>query len=742
MRKLFLSVIILLFGAGVFAVDAKNPLEKDPAKDVVEVLKVKADQPLSTDMAAAQACKKIIAGEFKAAKVFLATVSDANDARIKKLRDILGTYDGIQAGREKSRKEYYDEQIAELDKLAKAADANGLEDVNDITKVLSAALKAKDYALEADKNKILEKPIVKKSIEKSIEKAVEFEEKGEWLEALLNCYSFITLIDEDNKKWEEHREKLTEKALIKASLTDSPCEQSKERHKDIDKEMFKRAITALDYNYVTTIDYSELARKALKRCQLLVSVLTKMELDESISFQRDIDGISAWNSGLNTELEKIDESLIGVTRDKFLNIFNKVLALNGKTIKLTEEVLIAQFAEAALGELDPYTMLVWPWYVEDFKKSMQSEFSGVGIEISKRDGPLTVSSLLADTPAYNSGIDAGDIIEAVDGESTKDMTLECAVRKITGPEGTPVVLTVRNPKEDDSRDIKIVRAKIKVPTIRSWRRNEQGKWLNMIDDVDKIGYIRITSFTSEKTSDELEKQLDELEKAGMQGLVLDLRFNSGGYLTQAIEVVDKFVSSGLIVSTRPRLGSFPTWEIAKKSNVHPDYPLVVLINGQSASASEIVAGALQDETHKRALLVGSRTYGKGSVQTIIGYPGGGAQLKYTMAHYHLPSGHRVKNRYEREKLDKEDWGVAPDIEVDLKGNEIKKLYEVQRDNAVLFSKEHNGDPNDVQKHSVRETIDSDPQLGIAVLILKTQLVQQEISASDIIAKNRNVSQEK
>jgi carboxyl-terminal processing protease len=180
-----------------------------------------------------------------------------------------------------------------------------------------------------------------------------------------------------------------------------------------------------------------------------------------------------------------------------------------------------------------------------------------------------------------------------------------------------------------------------------------------------------------------------------------------------------FVEKGTIVSTQPRVG-LPTWETAKKKGTHPDYPLVILINSGSASASEIVSGALADKTFSRAILVGEQSYGKGSVQTISPYPGGGAQLKYTMAYYHLPSGQRVNDRYAMEKLGKKDWGIKPDVKIELTNEEIKKVLDIERDNDVVAAADHK---QKLTRHNLTETLEADSQLAIAVLVAKTKLVE-------------------
>jgi carboxyl-terminal processing protease len=444
---------------------------------------------------------------------------------------------------------------------------------------------------------------------------------------------------------------------------------------------------------------------------------------------------AAWSSSLDGLLDEVKSSansLTGLGKNKFLDIFEKVLQLNETTVDLPESVLISQFAGAALAALDPYTIIIWPKQVQDFEQMMTNEFMGIGIEISKVKGRLTVSSLLVDTPAYNSALDAGDVIEKVEGVPTKDMTLFCAAKKIKGPAGTKVTLTVRRPNDDKTTedkvfDITITRDKIVVPTVRGWQRTREGEWLHMIDEESKIGYVRLTSFSSD-TAPGLEGVLRQLERAGMRGLILDLRSNTGGLLDSAVSVADKFVEEGFIVSRQPRAGQVAIYEEAHRRGTHPDYPLVILINSRSASASEIVAGALADPVHKRAILVGNRTHGKGSVQGITGYLGRGAQLKYTMAYYHLPSGRKVESQEAMEKVGRKDWGVGPNVEVVSRNDELKKMREVQRHNDVLVKAEHEDANEDFKKHTIEETLASDPQLAVGLLVVRSKLLQAETLA--------------
>lgn len=722
------------------------------------------------------ACKLIYDGKFDSAKEIISQAHNDSGAELnetlRQLLEIINEYQDLTQNRQSAWHDTYKQQLAELEKLqaavpqetlsADTSDVNNVaaisdaNDANDIFNTLSVIAKASEFANEAQRAELLSKPFVKKVFQKVIDKAAEYELQGKWLEAYTTCYAWLQAIDPNNKAYSDYADELLDKAGIVASFQDSPCETSQERFQGIKKEMFIRAIDAMDVHYVNDIDYSQMAIKAIRRCGLLTEVMTTSFLqnlpnegDEKSFSPPDANELSAWSAALAAVLSEVEAASSKPSefdKDKFIEVFERILALNTATIQLPRTVLIAQFSEASLSALDPYTVMVWPRQVQDFERMMTNEFTGIGIEISRPKGLLTVSSLLPDTPAYRSGLDAGDEIVAVDGVETKDMSLICAVHKITGPKGTKVTLTIKRPGEENTRDITITRAKITVPTIRGWQRTETGKWLYMITDsslssvrsssttnneqrtMNGIGYVRLTSF-SEETPSALEKVLNELEQEGLKGLILDLRFNSGGLLDSAVGVADIFIEEGWIVRTQPGFGRTPTYKIANKKGTHPNYPLVILINSSSASASEIVAGALADQLHERAVLVGERTHGKGSVQGITHYPGGGAQLKYTMAYYHLPSGQRVKSREAVEKERRNDWGVGPDIEVKIgsdslvMSDELRKMLSVQRDNDVLVQVGRGVDREAPKKYTVEETLAADPQLAVAVLVIKTKLIQ-------------------
>jgi len=644
--------------------------------------------------------------------------SEGNSPAATQIQAIVSDYNKLQKSIQQARKDSYEEQLAQLKKFKSAPENNE----PNLLEVFPVIVKAHDFADEEHKAAVLEMPYVKETIEKAKKAAEVSEAKGEYIDALLYCHSWLAVLYEDDKTYTDKRDQLEDKAVIKASMQDSPCESTMDRYAKVTPDIFIRSLDMLEYGYVTPFRYSDMTEKVFKRLNYLAEVLSFCkDSDETIKIKFEKNNIPKFIAGinaLNKEYNNPESSMM--SRDQFIKLFKSVLALNSITIKFSEQILIWHISDAALNSLDPHTTLIWPRQVEEFEKNMTNEFTGIGVEISKQDGLLKAVSLVPGAPAYFSGIDAGDIIEAVNGESTKDMSITCAVSKITGPAGTKVKLLVRRPDEEKGKEIEITRAKIVVPTIRGWSRDDSGNWQNFIDDKNKIGYIRITQFSATTAAD-LDAMMTQLEGQGLKALILDLRYNTGGYLQSAADITDLFVEKGVMVSTQPRVG-LPTWETAEKKGTHPNYPLVILINSGSASASEIVSGALSDKTFARATLVGEQSYGKGSVQTISDYPGSGSQLKYTMAYYHLPSGQRVNDRWAMQKQNRKDWGVMPNIKFELVGDEIKKMLEIERDNDVLAAADHDENKTKIKRHDLQETLASDYQLEMAILVARAKLI--------------------
>jgi C-terminal peptidase prc len=726
MQKLFLWISIIVLGLIALTGSSCNPKQssQDPPPATVTIAQEALSLEDGPDLQ--PVADSICQGDFEQAREILQQMPDHPSAG--QMRILIDRYFQIEEQRDQKRQAAYQEQRDELEKIKERiaeTETPDVLDVNDIDDTMVAVIRTREYAVGDEKAAILDDPFVLDALTQMKVNADADEQQGKWMDAYAHCYYWLTAIFEDDDAYQDKAEELIELSAIELGLKDSTCgETATERYQGIEPEMFLRALQLLGGNYVHEVDYQQMITDALKRCRLLARVLENTQ--ESLAWSATKEQLSEWNLGLET-LQPEDDQLTQNTEKKpesVLRVFEGVLALNAITLKLPETVVIAHFAEAALASLDPFTSLVWPWNVKDFEKSMTQQFTGIGVEISKSTGILKVVSLLPDTPAYKSGLDADDEIVAVDGEPTEDMSIRCAVSKITGPKGTKVSLTIRRPSTGETTEVVIRRDKIVVQPLRGWTRDAGGEWNDLIDIENRIGYIRLTAFT-ENSGPDLDESLRKLEKAGLNGLILDLRFNSGGYLQASADVVDLFVKEGLIVTSKPRQG-LETYEIAHRSGTHPDYPMVVLINGSSASASEIVAGALQDPKHRRATLVGQRSYGKGSVQVVTPYTGDGSQLKYTIAYYHLPSNQRVQNRYQVIKEGRKDWGIAPDVEVELRTNEIKEMVDIQRNNDVLARTDHEANGGSMKRHAIRETLQADPQLSIGLLVLQSKLTAQGI----------------
>lgn len=339
--------------------------------------------------------------------------------------------------------------------------------------------------------------------------------------------------------------------------------------------------------------------------------------------------------------------------------------------------------EAALRgmikELDPYSSYIPPEELARFNQQVDQQFGGIGIQVQPdpRTSRILVISPLPDTPAYKAGVRAGDIVTEVEGYDTENMPLSRAVELMKGPPGETVSIKVRHLSATEDEEIVMKRAIISVKSVLGDKWGKDGAWDFLVDDEQKIGYVRLTQF-GRKSAEELAAAIDTLQKQGMKGLILDLRFNPGGLLSQAVEISDMFVESGTIVSTEGKNTEKRTFE-ATKAGTLPDFPMAILINRFSASASEILSACLQD--HKRAVVVGERSWGKGSVQNVIELESGASALKLTTAGYLRPSGKNI-HRFPDSKVT-DEWGVHPDEEVKFTRKELEDYDEYRRARDVL-----------------------------------------------------------
>ena len=375
-----------------------------------------------------------------------------------------------------------------------------------------------------------------------------------------------------------------------------------------------------------------------------------------------------------------------------------------------EEVSDQDLVEAAINgmltSLDPHSAYLPDDNFQKMQVQTRGKFGGLGIEVTMENGFVKVVSPIDDTPADKAGILPEDLIISVDGESIVGLTLNDAVEKLRGPIGSNVKISVQR-AQDEPFEVNIIRDEIKIRSVRSRL-------------YETIGYIRITTF-SEQTSPGLQKAMDDLRAEtaeGLTGLVLDLRNNPGGLLSEAIRVSDSFLEKGEIVSTRGRGKNDIQHAYARPGDISDGLPLVVLINSGSASASEIVAGALKD--HRRAVVMGTRSFGKGSVQTITPMPGHGA-MRLTTALYFTPSGVSIQAK-----------GISPDIEVALARIEKLEGGLVREEDlrGALDNQEGGAEPtaDNTAPAEPKDPIEIDYQLARAVDLLRGLSVFNALSA--------------
>ncbi|MCO6430026.1 MAG: S41 family peptidase [Deltaproteobacteria bacterium] len=410
-----------------------------------------------------------------------------------------------------------------------------------------------------------------------------------------------------------------------------------------------------------------------------------------------------------------------------LKIFTDVISIVQRDYvrEADSKKLVEGAIKGMLATLDPHSGYLDPDFYKDLQVQTKGEFGGLGLEITIKDGLLIVVAPMEGSPAEQAGIRAGDSIIKIEGKYTKEYSLVDAVKKLRGARGTPITLSIYRKGVAKLFDVTVIRDKITVKSVRS-------RYLG-----DGYGIVRISQFM-EKTSDDLKSAIMQIsgsiEDGELKGLILDLRNNPGGLLTQAIRVSDMFLKEGVIVYTDGRVENQKQKFYAHSRGTEPDYPVVVLVNNGSASASEIVAGALKD--HGRALILGTQTFGKGSVQTITPLENGGA-LTLTTALYYTKSGNSIQLT-----------GVKPDIEMDVKPEEENIKQQEEEENPLSGYREEdlpgaidnpNGKrspanimqkinripssgsdlPTSLEKTELSELLKKDPQMERALELLKT-----------------------
>lgn len=528
---------------------------------------------------------------------------------------------------------------------------------------------------------------------------------------------------EEDKKDDKKKNDLDDDEPVK--ITREPWEQ---RLKGVQMSMFRQTISRAAHQHISNPGYTPLIKGALDA--LLIMAETP-GLEESFKKFKDAERVGKFRDGIKKIQTNLAANNAPLNFLQASEIVDQISDLNDNTVAIPEPVLVFELSDGATSQLDDFSSIIWPHDLEQFSRNVEGKFYGVGIQISKRDGRLTVVSPLEGTPAHKAGIRANDVIAKVNDVDTADWSVDRAVREITGPENTPVKLGIDRAGEKVF-EVELRRAEIVIESVKGWDHKAGGGWNYYVDRENKIGYVRLTQFIPQSVKG-LDEAVEQMEKDnGLSALILDLRGNPGGLLSSAVDISDRFVGEGTIVSTVNSANRETKRYEARAEHSYKRIPIVVLVNQGSASASEIVSGAVQD--YQRGLIIGNRSFGKGSVQDLFPMDGGKAALKLTTQYYRLPAG-RIIHRKPGDKV----WGINPDLEVKMTTTQIGDMMKYRQDvDIVRGENDKPADPK-VEIPTAQKMLEKgmDPQLSAALLVLKTGLVAEHvaIAAKDEPGKN-------
>jgi len=587
-------------------------------------------------------------------------------------------------------------------------------------------------------------PLINEAITRADAAARLAESAGEWLKASELFYRLHVLFDIDKRYqseidrlsrrlemvrlyapehyWSMRNERRLEAGESALPPYNAMGDSYEEKLAGLDKWVIIQSISIAGTRHVDGQAIRQMINAGIDGVETMVTTSDLAEtftgLQDSMATQAFLKNLEAIRQQWRQPKDRLDQRDLG-------RLMDELTELSEQTVGIPKEAVLHEFGNGAMTVLDDYSTIIWPDQVRRFERNTQGEFVGIGVSIQYDElMQIKVATPLEGSPAQRAGVRTDDIIVSVNGDSTTGFTLDQAVDVITGPKNTKVTIGVEREENGETvgKEFTIVRSVIKLGSVKGWKRSGAGEddWNWFVDPDSGIGYVRLSQFTA-STAEDLDAAINEMTRQGLRGLVLDLRFNPGGLLDQAVDVVGEFVPSGVVVTTEDANGALTATERIKKGSGRlGDIPVAVLVNPGSASASEIVAGALQDYAARGqidAIVIGQRSFGKGSVQNA--WPlntKARALLKVTTQYYRLPNGRLIHRR-----PGLTEWGIEPDLAVDMLPSQNQEALTLRRDADVLpldengeimVTEEPRANPDDLLTKGI------DVQLETAVVLLK------------------------
>ena len=700
-------------------------------------------QPVTTAEWSTRVWSAASEGNWDAVNTLLSEIPEGEESHLTSFRNHLDTYRKHRAEESQTTIDSRNEALEEM---------NSFLTEGNVVKAMQSAVEAQTLSQSFDD--IMYNEDVQEVLEKAQEEIETQSREGNILTAQTLLFYLRTFYEGTSRRdlyetWNDQLEKVVlQVSLLRqyapehlhslfversTILGDDPPEPFNEQASDnwiervdgIDKNMVVRSLDVATSEHINNITWGELLKGGLDAIYVLGNVPVIAETFEHV---KDEEARKQWIEAIDSEYENYIEYLNHFPGKRVLiQTLNRILDANERTIQLPEGVLLREFGDGAMSKLDKYSAIIWPDESRRFEQQTEGRFVGVGVVIKENNkGEIMVVNPIEGAPAYYGGVQPDDVIVAVNGNSSSGWSLNDAVDRITGPKGTTVTLTLKRQGLDNPFDLTLTRDAIKLHSVQGWWKeglDEDGQpnWNWYVDEQNKIGYIKLTGFSEESYSDML-SAVREMQKEGQpNGLILDLRYNPGGLLPTARRIANLFVSSGTIVSGENADGEelFRMRALPNRAYLS-NWPVVILINQGSASASEIVSGCVQ--AHDAGIIVGQRSWGKGSVQTVHQISRE-ANVKLTTQYYRLPSadGGETPGRLVHKRRGSTDWGVVPDVEVRMSPDQITKSNELRQNADLILVEDEEAERPDINDLI---TLGLDPQLETALLILRANALSR------------------